>query len=114
MVYSFALFRDLQRLFHQSPSDTDQVERVSHAPSTVVSELESEPESPRSKMEQDEDVDMEDDSDIVPSKRQPKKRKAKAAIPIGKNGLKKRKVTKTRTTKKNGYIGTDIGIEYDC
>ena len=63
-------------------------------------------------MEQKEDVDMEDD--LVPSKRQPKKRKGKAAIPIGKNGLKKRKVTKTRTASKNGYISMEIGIEYDC
>lgn len=52
----------------------------------------------------DEDVRMSD----VPSKKAKvvRKRKPKTVIPVGRNGLKKRKVTKTRKTKDgNGYFG---------
>lgn len=81
----------------------DQVERVSHAPSTSVSELGdgSEPDRVSVKMEEEEDVDMVDDTAV--SKPQ-KKRKAKPVIPVGQNGLKKRKVTKTKySTDAKGY-----------
>ena len=48
------------------------------------------------------DVIMED----VPKKPATKKRKSKPTIPVGRNGLKKRKVTKTRkTVDSNGYTG---------
>ena len=83
----------------------DQVERVSHAPSTAVSELEDQSETdslPTKMVQEDEDIDMADDS---VAQIRPKKRKAKATIPVGKNGLKKRKVMKTKSRKdENGYI----------
>lgn len=82
----------------------DQVERVSHAPSTAVSELEdqSETDSAWVKIEQDdEDVNMTDHS---AAQIRPKKRKAKTTIPVGKNGLKKRKIVRTTArTDDNGY-----------
>jgi DNA polymerase delta subunit 3 len=47
------------------------------------------------------DVIMED----VPKKPATKKRKSKASIPVGRNGLKKRKVSKTRSRlDANGYL----------
>lgn len=54
----------------------------------------------------DTDVDMDGDMDIV--KPQPKKRKPKKVIPIGRNGLKKRRVQKSRTKEENGYMGKQI------
>jgi len=61
----------------------------------------SEPDRVPVKMEEEEDVDMVDDTAV--SKPQ-KKRKAKAVIPVGQNGLKKRKVTKTKySTDAKGY-----------
>lgn len=81
---------------------------MSHAPSTATSELGdgSEPDIVPVKMEEEEeeeeDIDMVDDT--APSKPQPKKRKTKSIIPIGRNGLKKRKVTKTKySTDAKGY-----------
>lgn len=83
----------------------DQVERVSHAPSTAVSELEDQSETDSSfvKVEQDDgDVNMTDHS-TAPIR--PKKRKAKTTIPVGRNGLKKRKIVRTRSQRgDNGYI----------
>ena len=80
------------------------VERVSRVPSTAPSTTDREafeddiPTAP-----EDEDVSMTDDASI----KKPKtvaKRKPKAVIPVGRNGLKKRKVTKTRRTiDENGY-----------
>lgn len=53
--------------------------------------------------EPDEDVAMEDDEDLP--KPIPKKKKVKKAIPVGRNGLKKRRVVKSRmTTDAKGYI----------
>lgn len=49
------------------------------------------------------DVDMEDDTDFV--KPQPKKRKPKKVIPVGRNGLKKKRVEKSRMKEENGYMG---------
>ena len=92
----------------------DQVERVSHAPSTVVSASEMELGGDASEMDdgasitglkdEDGDVDMKDNSEEVKTK--VKRRKVKRTIPIGKNGLKKRRVTKSRKVKDSkGYIG---------
>ncbi|KAJ3504223.1 hypothetical protein NLJ89_g8047 [Agrocybe chaxingu] len=84
--------------------DDDLVERASHAPSTVISS--EDPDDTEESMQQDEDVDMaEPDEPVVKPKT---KRKPKAVIPVGKNGLKKRKVTKTRKTlDANGYMVTE-------
>ncbi|KAF5316136.1 hypothetical protein D9619_006455 [Psilocybe cf. subviscida] len=88
--------------------DDDDVERVSRVPSTTGSSRgsiggdeddedegqESKAASPAAQV--DEDVDMEDVD--APVKAKPKPRKPKTVIPVGRNGLKKRKVTKTRRT----------------
>ncbi|KAF9525335.1 DNA polymerase subunit Cdc27-domain-containing protein [Crepidotus variabilis] len=97
--------------------DDDLVERVSHAPSTVVSASDGSLEEgggTASEMEEntsmrdvkaedsDGDIDMDDE---VAAKPKPKKRKPKVVVPVGRNGLKKRKVTKTRSVKgAKGYI----------
>lgn len=54
------------------------------------------------------DVEMEDDIDIV--KPQPRKRKPKKVIPVGRNGLKKRRVEKSRMKEENGYMGKSIDL----
>jgi DNA polymerase delta subunit 3 len=94
-------------LLYIKPFVVDQVERVSHAPSTAVSEFEdqSETDSAPVKIEHDDgDVDMTDHS-VAPIR--PKKRKAKTTIPVGSNGLKKRKIVRTRSRKDdNGYVCT--------
>jgi hypothetical protein len=52
----------------------------------------------------DDDVMMADDSDAPPEKPK-RKRKAKKVIPVGKNGLKKKRVVKSRmTTDTKGYM----------
>ena len=53
---------------------------------------------------QDEDVDMAVEDDIP--KVAPKKRKAKKVIPVGRNGLKKKRIVKEKTfMDKDGYMG---------
>jgi DNA polymerase delta subunit 3 len=51
-------------------------------------------------VKKEEDVDMSDDRDSKP-KPKPRKKKEKKVIPVGRNGLKKRPVTKTRTIKRD-------------
>lgn len=85
---------------------SDQVERVSRAPSTQISsnELDGNDDDGEDASSgiQDEDVSMEEE---VPAKPKPKPRKPKNVIPVGRNGLKKRKVTKTRRTMDaSGYM----------
>jgi DNA polymerase delta subunit 3 len=48
----------------------------------------------------EEDVDMSDNEESKPKPRL-RKKKEKKVIPVGRNGLKKRPVTKTRTIKKD-------------
>jgi len=83
---------------------TDEVEKVSRVPSTSVSSA-NEPDDDEGDQDSEAleggDVNMED----IPKKPATKKRKSKASIPVGRNGLKKRKVTKTRrTVDANGYM----------
>jgi hypothetical protein len=77
---------------------------VSRVPSTSVSstnELDDDDGDGDFEMPEDEDVAMED---VVP-KKPAMRRKPKTLIPVGRNGLKKRKVTKTRrTVDANGYM----------
>ncbi|KJA27964.1 hypothetical protein HYPSUDRAFT_197528 [Hypholoma sublateritium FD-334 SS-4] len=85
--------------------DDDQVEKVSRVPSTNASsnELDDDDGGDASPGIQDEDVSM--DEDAPKTKAKPKPRKPKAVIPVGRNGLKKKKVTKTRRRKDaNGYM----------
>ncbi|KIM44644.1 hypothetical protein M413DRAFT_25098 [Hebeloma cylindrosporum] len=84
--------------------DDDEVEKVSRVPSTSNSSI-NEPDDDDGDQESEAleggDVAMED----IPKNPATKKRKTKAIIPVGRNGLKKRKVTKTkRTVDANGYI----------
>ena len=85
----------------------DQVEKVSRVPSTNASsnEFDDDDGGDASPGIQDEDVSMDEDAPKAKAKRGP--RKPKAVIPVGRNGLKKKKVTKTRRMKDaNGYTGT--------
>ena len=54
---------------------------------------------------EDEDVGMSDTTDIAfPAK--PRQKRAKKVVPVGRNGLKKRKVIKSRTKLDDkGYMG---------
>ena len=63
-------------------------------------DLEEEPEA-------DEDVEMAmEDDDVVEEKpKRTRKKKEKKVIPVGKNGLKKKRVVKSRTRMEGGYMG---------
>lgn len=80
---------------------TEQVEKVVRSRRNVNESSDDEP--------LDEDVMMEDptaeDSDI-PVEKPKRKRKEKKVVPVGRNGLKKKRVVKTRTTMdEKGYMG---------
>ena len=76
------------------------VVRRSNKPSKVVDSDVDEDASMKDVEEEDED----EDDKPAPKKRKP--RKTKASIPVGKNGLKKKRVIKSReTTDKKGYVG---------
>ncbi|KAF8966316.1 DNA polymerase subunit Cdc27 [Flammula alnicola] len=84
--------------------DDDQVERVSRVPSTNASSNERDDDDgdDSSVAAQEEDISMAED---VPAKPKVKPRKPKTVVPVGRNGLKKRKLTKTRrTVDANGYM----------
>ena len=56
-------------------------------------------------VDEDEDVVMTDDPDPEPIAK-PKKKRVKKVIPVGRNGLKKKRVVKSRTKKDDkGYMG---------
>lgn len=67
-------------------------------------------EVPQSELEEGtsepEDVEMKDeDEDDVPQVK-PRKKKPRKVIPVGRNGLKKKRVVKSRmTVQDNGYMG---------
>jgi DNA polymerase delta subunit 3 len=74
---------------------TDQVEKVIHETSTNVSSANDD------EKEQMDDVDMADGTTSEPKK----VRKKREKNPVGKNGLKKKKVMKTKKTiDDNGYM----------
>ena len=76
---------------------TDQVEKVIHETSTNVSTANDD------EKEQMDDVDMADGTTAEPKKA--RKGREKKTIPVGRNGLKKKKVMKTRRTMDdNGYM----------
>lgn len=71
---------------------TDQVEKVVHETSTNNDE-----------MEELDDIDMADET--VSESKKPRKKREKKIIPVGRNGLKKKRVTKTKKTiDDNGYM----------
>lgn len=54
---------------------------------------------------QEQDVEMDEDSDPAP-KTKPRKRKEKKVVPIGSNGLKKKRLMKSRMKMdEKGYMG---------
>ncbi|KAI0693597.1 DNA polymerase subunit Cdc27 [Cytidiella melzeri] len=87
--------------------DDDKVERVARVRTTVRESPESGDEPP------DEDVVMADDSD-VPQDKPKRKKKAKKIIPVGRNGLKKKRVVKSQTMMDSkGYMVTEDYSEYE-
>ena len=88
------------------------VVRRSNKPSKVVDSDVDEDASMKDVEEEDEetspvrDEDEDEDEDDKPAPKKRKPRKTKASIPVGKNGLKKKRVIKSReTTDKKGYVG---------
>lgn len=83
----------------------DQVIRVSRdapAASRQKTEEEEEEEEETPPIIKDEDVDMDDDIRAAPKKQ----RKAKKAVPLGSNGLKKKRVVKTtKRMDEKGFMG---------
>ncbi|KAH8832728.1 hypothetical protein DL96DRAFT_1704781 [Flagelloscypha sp. PMI_526] len=66
---------------------------------------------PQTSEPEDGDIEMEDDSDPAPVK---KARKPKKVVPVGRNGLKKRRVIKKRkTVNEKGYTQTEDYSEYE-
>lgn len=52
------------------------------------------------------DIDEDEDDDIPVVPKQPRKKRVKKVVPVGSNGLKKRRVVKTRMeTDERGYMG---------
>ncbi|KAF8906218.1 DNA polymerase subunit Cdc27 [Gymnopilus junonius] len=90
----------------------DQVEKVSRVPSTNASSNEHEENDEAGSPAQDEDIEMEDDTPAKP--KVTKKRKPKMVVPVGRNGLKKVKVTKSRKVKDaNGYMVTEDYTDWE-
>ncbi|KAJ6591514.1 DNA polymerase subunit Cdc27 [Mycena vulgaris] len=82
---------------------------VTHA-SRDTPKAESKPESEPEPVDEPVDVDMSDGE----SKPAPVKRKPKKVIPVGKNGLKKKRVVKSKTrVDEKGYMITDDYSEYE-
>ncbi len=79
----------------------DQVIHASRDVQAVKKEEEEEEEEPSKQC--DDDVDMADETAPAPKK----KRKEKKVIPVGRNGLKKKRVVKSRESiDAKGYMGT--------
>ncbi|OCH86133.1 hypothetical protein OBBRIDRAFT_259489 [Obba rivulosa] len=74
---------------------------------------------PESRVQEDEDAQTEDaevvqDSEPERAKLNPKKRKEKKVVPVGRNGLKKKRVMKTRTKiDEKGYMVTEDYSSYE-
>ena len=67
-------------------------------------EEEEEEEEKESVAYEDEDVHMSDQADIAP--KQARKKKVKKVIPVGRNGLKKKRIVKSRMKMdEKGYMG---------
>ncbi|KAJ6580930.1 DNA polymerase subunit Cdc27 [Mycena capillaripes] len=61
-----------------------------------------------------EDDPMDADADAEPSKPAPTKRKPKKAVPVGKNGLKKKRIVKSKSRiDEKGYMVTEDYSEYE-
>lgn len=83
---------------------------MSRVPSTNASSNEHEENDEASTPAQDEDVEMMDDEPAKP--KITKKRKSKPVVPVGRNGLKKVRIQKSRKVRDaNGYMGR---MSLDC
>ncbi|TBU49594.1 DNA polymerase subunit Cdc27 [Dichomitus squalens] len=92
------------KLIPTVPSDED-IEMAASEPEPVPP---SEPER------DDEDMEMGLEEDIPKPKPQPKKKAAKKAWPVGRNGLKKKRIVRSRvTTDAKGYMVTENYSEYE-
>lgn len=81
-------------------SSIDQVEKVIHQTSTNVSNDDDDDDDEKEQME---DVDMADGTTSEPKKT--RKKREKKITPVGRNGLKKKKVIKTKKTMDDhGYM----------
>src|ERR1700683_541236 len=111
MVFS-CLFFPPPSISDTNDLPADQVIRVTRDPPSTAHPTESEasPVSPPASLpnEEDQDVDMVTADEKPKIKPQPrKKKKPKKVIPVGRNGLKKRRVEKSRTSfDEKGYMGT--------
>lgn len=87
---------------HSPFSCADEVIKASRADSDVDTELGEEEVPPETQTE-----DFVEDSEPERAKQRPKKKKQqKKPVPVGRNGLKKRRVLRTRTkTDEKGYMG---------
>jgi len=84
----------------------DEVERVQRPskPTKKVVEHDDEEEEDATSPEDDVDVKEEEEEDVEPLPK--KKRKAKKAVPVGSNGLKKKRVMKSRMhIDEKGFMG---------
>ncbi|KAG6886239.1 hypothetical protein C0993_010801 [Termitomyces sp. T159_Od127] len=89
----------------------DQVTRVSRDGPGETADKEEDDTDEEEKPAADEDVDMED---ITVPKAKPKKRAPKKVIPVGRNGLKKRRVVKSRSrVDEKGYMVFEDYSEYE-
>jgi DNA polymerase delta subunit 3 len=83
---------------------TDQVIRVPHNPPSTTNPSTASGSPPLEDIE--EDVEMVAADEDLKIKPPPRKRKPKKIIPVGRNGLKKRRVEKSRTSfDEKGYMG---------
>ena len=88
-----------------SNSFTDQVIRVPRNPPSTTNPSTASG-SPLEDVEEDVDVEMAAADEDLKIKPPPRKRKPKKVIPVGRNGLKKRRVEKSRTSfDEKGYMG---------
>jgi DNA polymerase delta subunit 3 len=94
--------------------DDDQVTRVTRDPPSTAHPTESEASPASLPHDEDEDVDMAAADEEPKIKPQPRKKKPKKVIPVGRNGLKKRRVEKSRTSfDEKGYMVTEDYSSYE-
>lgn len=103
--------------FRRDMFSADQVEKIVRK--TMVEalqqeeEAEPEQEAPVS-ANKDEDVEVSDDRETRP-KPKPRKKREKKIVPVGRNGLKKRRVMKSRMrVDEKGYMGMWHFLLYFC
>ncbi|KIM74243.1 hypothetical protein PILCRDRAFT_828402 [Piloderma croceum F 1598] len=93
--------------------DDDQVIRIPRNPPSTANPSTASG-SPPEDVEEDVDVEMAAGDEDLKIKPPPRKRKPKKVIPVGRNGLKKRRVEKSRTSfDEKGYMVTEDYSSYE-